>query len=458
MQSNVLMCVTVATLIRHRIDVLARFRCAGTVGHSTYEELVATKRVPSCVEVSEETIVGDTAVRSPFCPVAGMPLPMHAPYNGTHCLKNVGMVLVMGAALARCHKPAETRQRKFQKVILDWWSSDLVPEAFHHFPFPKHIELRGFEGVSTLGMGFLEGFPSLLEVDLTPLSAVTMIGGDFMRGNALLQKINLAPFSNVTSIGDRFMLGCRGVQRLDLSPLSKVTSVGSQFLSETGGVIGRSFAQMVSLAAVGPSLFDHNSSVTSVDLAFFARPNPAASTSTISPVATTHLLSHCSQLQSINLAPLAHITAIYNNFLAHSGLRSINLAPLIAIDSIGHNFLEGCCGLSSIDLTPLGRVTSIGWGFMSFCGSLESVDITPLEKVPDIRTDFFGNCHKLKSVTGFIPDLMPTLYGLPKPPPPPAPAAEQKEVRRHKPVDKHTKKEPKTEAKKQKSKYNRHED
>ena len=410
MQSNVLMCVTVATLVRHRIDMLARFRCAGTVGHATYEELVATKRVPSCVEVSEETIVGGT-VRSPFCPVDGMPLPMHAPYNGVHCLKNVGVVLVVGAALARCQKPSDTREKKWQKVILDWWGSHLVPEAFYQFPFPRHVELRGFEDVSTLGQGFLEGFPALLEVDLTPLSGVTMIGGSFMRGNSQLQRIDLAPFSNVVSIGDRFMEGCKGVQRLDLSPLAKVTAVGSHFLSRTGGVIGRSFAQMVSLTFVSSNLFDHTTSLTTVDLTFITKQGETAFPRHGPTVTPEHMLSHCSGLQAINLSPLADITTIQDGFLAHTSLRSINLAPLVSIEIIGHDFLEGCDKLTSIDLTPLQQVSSIGWGFMSMCGGLESIDITPLEKVSAIRKNFFGRCENLKSVTGYIPDRMPILFG-----------------------------------------------
>lgn len=451
MQFNVLMCVSVVTLIRHRIDVLSRFRCAGTVGHSTYEELIALKRIPSCVEVSEETIVGD---RSPFCPVEGMPLPMHAPYGGSHCLKNVGVVLVVGAALARCRKPDETRQKKFQKVILDWWGSHLVPESLCQFPFPRNVELRGFEDVTTLGMGFLEGFPALLEIDLLPLSAVTNIGDNFMRGNVQLQKISLAPFSNVVSIGDMFMVGCRSVQRLDLSPLGKVVTVGSYFLSETGGVMGRSFAQMVSLVSVETLFFYQSCSLTSIDLSFLAKKDPA----TNNPITSTprYMLMHCSQLNSINLAPLANITNIQDGFLTQSRLLSINLAPLVSIDVIGDLFLEGCDGLTSIDLTPLQRVSFIGTSFMATCGGLTSVDITPLKRVPSIGTNFFGNCLKLKAVTGVIPGIMPTLHGLPTPPP--RKEAPPKEVRRHKPVDKHVQKESKLETGKKKSKYNRHEE
>lgn len=448
MQPNVLMCVCVLSQIRHRIDLLARFRCAGSVGHSAYEELVFTKGVPSCVEVSEATV--DGANRSPFCPVEGMPLPMHAPYKGSHCLKNVGVILVLGAALARCQKPEETRQKKFQRAIFEW-GGDKVPNVFHGFPFTRHAELRGFEDVSTLGMGFLEGFPMLLEIDLTPLRNVTMIGANFMRGNTLLQKICLSPFSNVTSIGDGFMRECKSVLRLDLSPLTKVTFVGSHFLSETGGVLGRSFAQMVSLNSVGPFLFDHSPSLTAIDL------TPIVKKPTITATIPSNLLSHCGRLQAVKLTPLSNITAIEDYFLAYTGLTTIDLSPLVCIQVIGNHFLEGCGGLSSIDLAPLGRVSNIGQYFMALCGGLETVDLTPLEAVNTIHPFLFGKCHNLKFVKGSIPNNMPFLHGLPKAPAP-TPAAPEKEVRRHKPVSKHVKKESKVESKKQKSKYNRYEE
>ena len=76
-----------------------------------------------------------------------------------------------------------------------------------------------------------------------------------------------------------------------------------------------------------------------------------------------------------------------------SNLTSVNLAPLAAIEVLPDYFPYGCSGLKEVDLSPLVSVGSVGQDMLVRCGNLTRVALPlqwPLEWLPQNLASLVG--------------------------------------------------------------------
>ena len=105
----------------------------------------------------------------------------------------------------------------------------------------------------------------------------------------------------------------------------------------------------------------------------------------------------CTEMQTLDLAPLCSITRIGYSFLNRCpALQSIDLSALSNITTVGNWFLGGCTALTSIDLVPLSKVVVLGKGFLFRCAGLKEVNLSPLSDVSSIGDFFLYGCSSIQ--------------------------------------------------------------
>eukprot|EP01060_Flectonema_neradi_P019095 TRINITY_DN2609_c2_g1_i1.p1 TRINITY_DN2609_c2_g1~~TRINITY_DN2609_c2_g1_i1.p1 ORF type:complete len:326 (+),score=57.65 TRINITY_DN2609_c2_g1_i1:122-1099(+) len=107
----------------------------------------------------------------------------------------------------------------------------------------------------------------------------------------------------------------------------------------------------------------------------------------------------CTEMQTIDLAPLCNVSRIGYSFLNRCpSIVELDLAAFSNITTVGNWFLGGCTSLTSIDLSPLSKVVTLGQGFLYRCTGLSSLDLSPLKDISTIGDFFLYSCNALSQL------------------------------------------------------------
>jgi hypothetical protein len=87
-----------------------------------------------------------------------------------------------------------------------------------------------YQGVTSIGAGFIYGYSELLYADLGVFTNVVSIGGSFFYNADRLATINLTGFTKVTDIGSMFLGRCYSLASVDLSALRSLERLGNSFV------------------------------------------------------------------------------------------------------------------------------------------------------------------------------------------------------------------------------------
>ena len=113
---------------------------------------------------------------------------------------------------------------------------------------------------------------------------------------------------------------------------------------------------------------------------------------------------------NLQLPELVNLTEISNGFLAGcSQLESIDLAPISRVQFIQDAFFESCVSLKVINLTALTQLVRIGRGFLDGCLTLPSVDLSSMGTVLSTNRHFLAHCPAITSIT-VSKELQPVVW------------------------------------------------
>ena len=233
----------------------------------------------------------------------------------------------------------------------------------------------------------------------------------------------VALFSNVRYIPKIFMENCGYVKNIDLSGLTNIEEIREKFMNRSGITTIDLTPLTDTLRSVEGGFLSACTQLKSIDIAPLARVEKLPN----------QLLSNCSSITSIDLASMANRTTLPSSFLCFTGLTTIDLSPLTKltalppkllkhctklksvklpptlehIDAIPYDFLVGCTSLTALNLAPLCNITTIGWDFLRGCTAIKKLDFTTLVHIKEFPSGFLSGCTGLTSIkfSGDMVDL-----------------------------------------------------
>lgn len=248
-------------------------------------------------------------------------------------------------------------------------------------------KLRLFgNGISDVGLQYLEACQDLLEIRLSNCDKVADRGLLFLKNCKKLRKLTLQSCEEITGTGLKVLKHCPDLLDVELFKCTNISDEGLKFLENCTNLLSLKL-YWSRIDGDGLKFLENCRRLLKLDLSFCDKITGDK----------LKFLENCTKLQSLKLYCCKKITDSALEFLKNCpDLLELDLSYCHEMTDKKLKFLENCTNLKSLKLAGCKKITGAGFEFLKNCINLQTIDLYTCAEMTDVGLKFLENCKTLK--------------------------------------------------------------